>query len=213
MIEDVLKREGIIAIIRGQYSLAEQFNIAKSLIAGGVNIIEITLNSKYALKAIEQLKSSFPNVIAGAGTVLSRQDVDNAIAAGASFLISPNFDVEVVKQAQKQNTLFISGVFTATEAQAAYKADCKILKLFPADALGPKYLKALNAPLDKISFVPSGGINVNTIESFHRAGAVAFGVGSALVKQVDYMDTKNLNELTKNAHILASALELARANA
>ncbi len=212
MIEDVLKREGIIAIIRGQYSLVEQFNIAKSLVAGGIKIIEITLNSKDALKAIEQLKSKF-DIVAGAGTVLSVQDVNNAVAAGVDFLISPNFDPELVKQAQKQNMLIIPGVFTATEAQAAFNVGSKILKLFPADALGPKYLKALNAPLDKISFVPSGGINVDTIESFYKAGAFAYGVGSALVKQVDYMDKNNLNELTKNAHVLISALALARANA
>ena len=140
MIADILKREGIIAIVRGQYSLAEQYNIAKSLIAGGVKVIEITLNSKAALEAIEQLKTNFPKLTVGAGTVLSVQDVDNAIAAGADFLISPNYDFEVVKHAQKQNTLIMPGVFTASEAQAAYKAGCKILKLFPADALGPNYL-------------------------------------------------------------------------
>ena len=104
------------------------------------------------------------------------------------------------------------GIFTASEAQAAFVAGCKTVKLFPADALGPAYLKALRAPLEHIDFVPTGGVTVDTVADFQRAGAVAFGVGSALVKNVAVTPAE-LGALTERATALTRALKEARTGA
>ena len=202
--------DGLIAIIRGQFSLDEQTRIAQALLNGGVRILEVTLNTTDALKSIGTLQRRFgDDLLVGAGTVRTAQDVDDAVAAGATFLIAPCLDLSAVARAQAQDVPLLPGIFTASEAQAAYLAGCETVKLFPADALGPGYLKALRAPLDHIKFIPTGGVNPDTVADFHAAGAVAFGVGSALVKNVE-VDGAEMTALTERAQSLRAALEKAR---
>ena len=211
--KDRLYQHGLISIVRGSFSAAKILHLADALLKGGVKIVEVTLNSRHALDGITELQKQFaPDMFIGAGTVRTAEDVDRAVAAGASFLIAPCLDLASVAAAKKHDTLLLPGVFTATEAQAAYVAGCKVVKLFPADALGPSYLKALRAPLDHIEFIPTGGVNHETIGDFHEAGAAAYGVGSALVKNVD-IDAAALADLTKRAQVLHEALKAARARA
>ena len=146
----------------------------------------------------------------GAGTVRTAEDVEKAVDAGASFLIAPCLDLPSVEAAAQHDILLLPGIFTASEAQAAFIAGCKTVKLFPADAVGPAYLKALWAPLDHIDFIPTGGVTAETIADFHRAGAVAFGVGSALVKNVE-ITPEELRTLTGRAEVLVEATGKARA--
>lgn len=205
-----LLEDGLIAIIRGDFSLAEQRGVAQALLEGGVRIVELTLNSTHALEGLAALRATFAgDLLIGAGTVRTATDARRALEAGAHFLVAPNLDLETVATAQAHGTLLLPGVFTATEAQAAYRAGCRLVKLFPADALGPGYLKALRAPLHDIGFVPTGGIDPETLGAFHAAGAVAFGVGSYLVRDIPFT-AEEARSLRARAAALRSALARAR---
>lgn len=213
MVEETRQRlyeHGLISIIRGRFSLEDVSRLAAALSEGGVKVVEVTLNTTHALEAISSLQKTFGTELqVGAGTVRTAADVDKAVAAGASFLIAPCLDLPSVERAQKHGVLLLPGVFTATEAQTAYAAGCTTVKLFPADALGPAYLKALRAPLDHIDFIPTGGVSAATVADFHAAGAVAFGVGSALVKNMP-VDDSELSALTERARTLTAALTSSR---
>lgn len=206
-VEALLRFGGIIAIVRGNFPRARLLAIGERLAAGGVTAIEVTLNSHAALDGIAALRAAFgEELLVGAGTVRTGEDVDAALAAGARFLVSPNFDPVSVARSLSAGVVHLPGVFTATEAQAAHVAGCRLVKLFPADALGPTYLRALRAPLDDVGFVPTGGIDAGNIAEYVRAGAAAFGVGSALVRG----DDPESRGLTIRARELVEALRQAR---
>lgn len=177
-----IKHSGIIAILRGDFTVDDMLRIGDALLAGGVSALEVTLNSPAALSALPRLRQHFKEaMLIGAGTVLAADQAEAAREAGAEFLVSPNLDLDTVRYAQANDLLHLPGVFTATEAQTAYAAGCRMLKLFPMEAAGPAYLKALRAPLNDIEFVPTGGISLENIADYARAGAVAVGLGSKLV--------------------------------
>lgn len=205
-----LTQDGLITIIRGAFSLRDQARIAQALLEGGVGVLEVTLNTTDALTSIGNLKRQFgDDLIVGAGTVRTADDVDKAVDAGASFLIAPCLDPASVARAIRHGVLLLPGIFTASEAQAAFLAGCQTVKLFPADALGPDYMKALRAPLEHIAFIPTGGISPETIGAFHEAGAVAFGVGSYLVNARVLQEP--FSALSQRALALRTALDSARA--
>lgn len=201
-----ITRHGIIAIIRGQFSPEQVLADGETLTAAGIVVLEVTLNTSNALTAIEQLRQHFEDdLLIGAGTVRTADQLHQALDSGAQFSVAPNFDLETVAEALARNFLHLPGVFTATEAETAVRAGCRLLKLFPSDVLGPRYLKALRAPLDDIQFVPTGGIAAANIGEYRRAGAVACGIGSALVSGPD----QPLAELRQRAHALRQAWEAA----
>lgn len=209
-VDAALRAAGIIAIVRGNYPLDRLVEIGETLAAGGIGAIEVTLNSAAALAAIRALRTALGGqLLVGAGTVRTVSDVDAALGAGAVFLVSPNFDPVAVERSSAAGVVHLPGVFTASEAQAAHAAGCSLVKLFPADALGPSYLQALRAPLDDVGFVPTGGIDAGNIADYVRAGAVAFGVGSALVRR----DEIDLSALAARARDLVRALRAARGSA
>jgi len=160
---DHLKREGIIAILRGDFSLPELCEIGDALLVAPVRVIEVTLNTRGALEAISALRKRFgEQVLIGAGTVRNRVQLNDALAAGAQFTVAPNFDPATAARAQELDMLHLPGVFTPTEAQTAFAAGCRMLKLFPSEIVGAANLKALRAPLHDIEFVPTGGIGLTT---------------------------------------------------
>ena len=199
-----IKQSGIIAILRGNFSVEDMIRLGEALIAGTVTVMEVTLNSPSALTALSQLRKHFGDeMFVGAGTV---RDVDQARAAreaGAQFLVSPNFDLESVSFARMNGLLHLPGVFTATEAQTAFAAGCRMLKLFPMEVGGPSYLKAIRAPLNDIDFVPTGGVSLENIADYARAGAVAVGLGSKLVLNRE----QTSQDLTARAKALRQAWE------
>lgn len=214
-IKEQIYSSGLITIIRGKFSLANIMAISEALVAGGVNIVEVTLNTTNALEGIKEIKKNFgDDVLVGAGTVRTAEDVKKAVEADSEFIITPCLDMDVVEAAQEHNKLVFPGIFTATEAQQAYLLGCETVKLFPADALGPKYMKALRAPLDHIDFIPTGGVNPDTIKNFHDAGAVAFGIGSYLVNNAIVQDGEisqsELTALTERTKLLQQKMEEAR---
>ena len=201
-----IKRSGVIAILRGDFLVEDMIRIGEALRTGTITVMEVTLNSPSALTALPKLRDHFRDgMLIGAGTV---RDVDQARAAreaGAQFIVSPNFNPESVSFARMNGLLHLPGVFTATEAQTAFAAGCRMLKLFPMEALvnGPAYLKALRAPLNDIEFVPTGGVSFENIADYARAGAIAVGLGSKLVLNRE----QTSNDLTARAKSLRQAWE------
>jgi 2-dehydro-3-deoxyphosphogluconate aldolase/(4S)-4-hydroxy-2-oxoglutarate aldolase len=177
-----IKQCGIIAIIRGDFSVDEMLRICTALMAGTVTVVEVTLNSPAVLDALPKLRSHFGDkLLVGAGTVRNLNGVHQSLDAGAQFLVSPNFDPASVSCSISKDVLHLPGVYTATEAQNAFAAGCRMIKLFPCDFGGPSYLKTLRAPLNDIDFVPTGGVSIENIKEYAQTGAVAVGIGGTLV--------------------------------
>ncbi len=201
-----LRKTGLVAIVRGNFSRAQVIDIAQVLLDNGVPIMEVTLNTTSALESITQLRAQFgEQMTIGAGTVRTVAQFRTAIAAGAQFTVAPNLDLATAAAAVAQDILHLPGVFTPTEAQNAFVAGCRIVKLFPSEMMGPRYIKAIRAPLDDIEIVPTGGITAENIGEYIKAGAVAAGIGSALVTG----PTQDLTDLAKRAQALRQAWDAA----
>jgi 2-dehydro-3-deoxyphosphogluconate aldolase/(4S)-4-hydroxy-2-oxoglutarate aldolase len=199
-----IKQNGIIAILRGDFSIDDMLRIGDALLAGTVKVMEVTLNSPAALGALPKLREHFrTEMLIGVGTVRDVDQARQAYEAGAEFIVSPNLDLESVSFTRAEGLLHLPGVFTATEAQTAFKAGCRMLKLFPMEAAGPAYLKSLRAPLNDIDFVPTGGVSLENIAEYANAGAVAVGLGSKLVLN----RKQSPEDLTNRAHALRAAWE------
>ncbi|MFN8495732.1 MAG: bifunctional 4-hydroxy-2-oxoglutarate aldolase/2-dehydro-3-deoxy-phosphogluconate aldolase [Caldilineaceae bacterium] len=177
-----VRAEGLIGIVRGNFSQSQILAIGEVLLAASTPVMEVTLNTTSALDAIRALRQHFGDkLLVGAGTVRTAEQLKQALDAGAQFTVAPNLDAATVAQAHQHDLLHLPGVFTPTEAQTAFVAGCRMVKLFPSEIVGPRYLKALRAPLDDIDLVPTGGITPENIAEYVKAGAAAAGIGSALV--------------------------------
>lgn len=197
-----IERHGTIAIVRGNFPMDRLIVIGETLASANLPIIEVTLNSAGALDAIGKLRAQLGDgVLVGVGTVRTAVQLQDVLNAGAQFSVAPNFDITTVELAQANQFLHLPGVFTPSEAQIAHKAGCRLLKLFPADVVGPRYLKAMRAPLDDIDFVPTGGVTSENIGLYRRAGAFAVGIGSALVSGRD----QSMDDLACQAKSLRKA--------
>ena len=173
----------LIAILRG-LKPEEATAIGDAIFNAGWRCLEVPLNSPEPFKSIEILSKKYGDrALIGAGTVLTPADVQKVADAGGKLIVAPNTDKDVVEAAMKLNLIVMPGVYTATEAFAAYKMGVRNLKLFPADSVGPGYIKALKSVLPKDArVIPTGGISVDTIAAFHEAGCYAFGIGGQLFK-------------------------------
>ena len=197
-----VRATGLIAIIRGKFSRDQVVGIAETLLAHQIPVMEVTLNTTGALESIRQLRTQFGDqMVVGAGTVRTAEQLEEAVAAGAQFTVAPNLDLATVKAAQRHNLLHLPGVFTPTEAQNAFVAGCRMVKLFPSEIVGPRYIKAIRAPLDDIEIVPTGGISAENVAEYVKAGIVAAGIGSALVTGPN----QDLADLANRARALRQA--------
>ena len=187
MREEVVKlieKNKVIAIVRGA-NPEQAVKVAKAIYDGGVKLIEVTFNQKNpntfkdTVTAIKEIKKNCPKMCVGAGTVLTKEQVDLAKDAGAEYIVSPDTDEEVIKYTVKSGLVSLPGAYTPSEAKKAYNAGADFVKLFPCS--DPKYLKALVAPLSHVKFIAVGGVNVENAKDFIKAGAVGIGVGSALI--------------------------------
>ena len=200
-----LKAAKVIAILRRMPPGAVDA-IADALVAAGIRAIEITFGSERTTEAIQSVQRRFGDrALIGAGTVMSTQQAEEAIGAGAEFLLSPHFDRKLVEYAQKKGVLFVPGVTTPTEIASALDAGCRILKLFPVGALGPGYLKDLKGPFRDVQFVPTGGIGKENAASYLKAGALALGMGGLLVAQ-SYVDRQDFEGLRGHAAEVLAAV-------
>jgi 2-dehydro-3-deoxyphosphogluconate aldolase/(4S)-4-hydroxy-2-oxoglutarate aldolase len=187
---------GLVAVLRT--SSAEQvLPAAEALLAGGIAAIEVTMTVPNALEAIRQCAVCFgTRAVVGVGTVLNAEQTRSALAAGAEFVVSPITRAEIVTAAHAADRPVMLGAYTPTEAQSAYEAGADFIKLFPAEKLGPAYVKALRAPLPHLRIVPTGGVDLQTAPDFIKAGCAALGVGSSLLS-AEILQTANWPELTR----------------
>ena len=194
----------IVAIIRGA-NPPDVIKIANALYKGGIKLLEVTLNSPDALLLIEQLSFEMKGkILIGAGTVLDSANAKAAISAGAAFIISPTFDEETIQITKRYGGVSIPGAYSPTEVYKAHKYGGDIIKVFPA--LSASYIKDLLAPLPQIPLMPTGGVNLQNIKDYQRVGAVAYGIGSALVDTKQKITEGYLQSLTEKARLFVEAI-------
>jgi len=158
--------------------------VAEALVAGGVRAFEVTLDSPDAIAAIRALAQHHHgdgSLLVGAGTVLDVASARAAVEAGARFLVSPHTDLELVRWAVARRIPIFPGALTPSEIVAAWRAGASAVKLFPASAVGPAYVREMRGPLAAIPLIPTGGVTAENAAAFIAAGAVAVGVGSWLI--------------------------------
>jgi Entner-Doudoroff aldolase len=184
-------REGrLVAIVRvPELTRATAVAMTEVLVEAGVRALEFTLTCAGALEAVTAAaEAAGGRAAVGAGTVLHPGEVHAVADAGAEFVVSPNVSPAVIAAAHARGLMALPGAFTPTEIQLAVDSGARMVKLFPAQPAGVPYLKAVRGPLDRVSFVPTGGIAIDDIVPFLSAGAAAVALGSSLVRSVDDLD-------------------------
>jgi len=176
----ILKQTGVLGIIRVR-SAEKLTRIADALRSGSLYCLEITMTTPGALRAIEQVNEKLEGVVIGAGTVLDAPTARQAILAGAEFLVTPTVELDVIEMAHRYGVVVIAGAMTPTEILTAWEAGADMVKVFPANILGPGYLKAVHGPLPQIPLVPTGGVTADNAGTFIRAGAAIVCAGGWLV--------------------------------
>src|SRR5262249_22561572 len=183
--EDHLRRVldcGIVAIVRSPDS-SQLVEVCRALADGGISTVEITMTVPNALDVLRQVRQALGDrLLLGAGTVLDPETARAVLLAGAEFIVSPTLNLEVIRLSKRYDKLVMPGTFTPTEILTAWEAGADIVKVFPADALGPAYFKALRGPLPQIRAMPTGGVDLTTAAAFLKAGACCLGVGGQLVE-------------------------------
>lgn len=203
---------GIVAVIRSQRS-EPLIDVARALLAGGVKAMEITFTVPRAIGVLEKVADELGDqVLLGAGTVLDAETARAALLAGAQFIVSPSLNLDVIRLCRRYDKLVMPGAFTPTEIVTAWEAGADIVKVFPADTMGPKYLKALAAPLPQIQLMPTGGVDLHNAAEFIQSGACALGVGGSLVKK-SAIENGDMRQIEMLAQQFVAAVESARGSA
>lgn len=189
---------GIVAVVRAT-SLEQAAKITDACIAGGVAAIELTFTVPHADKLIEAMREKYTNgeIIIGAGTVLDAATARIAILAGAQYIVSPYFDPETVRCCNRYGVPSMPGIYTATEAVQAMECGADVLKVFPGDIATPAFIKDIHGPLPNAVMMPSGGVNVDNVKDWIKAGAVAVGAGSSLIAGAKTGDYDKITETGK----------------
>lgn len=200
-----IRAHKIIAILRG-LNVQQAVSTAQALHDGGITLVEVTFDQSHpesfasTSKAISAIREAMGDrMLVGAGTVTTPKLVDMAFQAGATYIISPDTDGEVITRTKVLGMASIPGAYTATEVKQAYRAGADFVKLFPATT--PEYLKALCAPLSHIPFLAVGGVNSQNAADFLKAGAVGVGLGSCLVNK-KWVQDGEYNKITEEAKLL-----------
>jgi len=205
-----LRDGGIVPVIRAD-SADTALRIVDALVAGGIRTLEITMTVPDAIGAIKAVADRFgSSVLLGAGTVTSRALAEGSLDAGAEFLVTPCVVPDVIAVAKERDVAVLPGAMTPTEVFTAWSAGGDIVKIFPASNVGgASYLKALKGPFPQIPLCPTGGVNLQTIGEFVKAGASAVGVGGELVSKAA-IDAGDYGKITELAKQYVSALSAAR---
>jgi 2-dehydro-3-deoxyphosphogluconate aldolase/(4S)-4-hydroxy-2-oxoglutarate aldolase len=173
---------GIVAVVRSESS-ESLVKVVEALAEGGVTAAEITFTVPDAIDVIRETRRQIGDaLVLGAGTVLDPETARAALLAGAEYLVAPNTNPDVIRLCRRYDKAVMPGAFTPTEVVTAWETGADVVKIFPADAVGPAYLKALRGPLPQIRLMPTGGVDLNTAEAFLKAGACCLGVGGSLVE-------------------------------
>lgn len=173
---------GIVAVVRFSEP-GPLVEVVRALADGGVTVAEVTFTVPNALDVIREARRQLGDrVLLGAGTVLDPETARAAILAGAEFVVAPSVNLEVIRLCRRYDKLVMPGAFTPTEVVTAWEAGADVVKVFPADVVGPAFFKALRGPLPQVKLMPTGGVDLTTAAEFLKAGAVCLGVGGQLVE-------------------------------
>jgi len=181
-IAQTIERVGLIPVLRAK-NTTQALAVVQAMIAGGVTVVEVTMTCPDAEEILRTLKQEYGDkLLLGSGTVTTAKEAEATMAAGAEFVVSPSLHPDVIAATKAAGKLSIPGALTPTEAITAHRAGADYVKIFPCSAVGgAPYLKALLAPFPFLKLIPTGGVTLQTAESFLKAGARALGVGSDLV--------------------------------
>jgi 2-dehydro-3-deoxyphosphogluconate aldolase / (4S)-4-hydroxy-2-oxoglutarate aldolase len=200
---------GVVAVIRLK-DPGKLRAVVDAMAEGGVRALEVTMTVPRAIELIRELASTLPaGFLLGAGTVTDAATVRAVIDAGASFVVSPVFRPEVIAACHERDVPAMPGCFSPTEILAAHECGADIVKLFPATMLGPQFLKDVRAPLPQVKLMPTGGVTLDNAGDWIRAGAVAVGVGSALL-DAKAIEANRLDVITANARRVVANVAEAR---
>jgi len=178
---DRIIKTGIAAVIRAKSS-DHLVQVADAIKEGGVDVIEVTMTTPNALQVIEEVAGKYGDeVLIGVGTVLDAETCRMAILAGAEFIVGPCLDRDMIEMAHRYDKLVMPGTFTPTEILQAWQWGADLIKVFPADILGPTFFKDVLGPLPQVRMVPTGGVDLTTAADFLKAGCVALCAGGALI--------------------------------
>lgn len=204
-----IESTGLIAVIRADSS-DELVNVCKALADGGVEAAEITMTTPGALEAISAARKAMGDrCIIGVGSVLDAETARLAILAGAQFVFAPTLNLSVIEMAHRYDKAVVPGAMTPTEILNAWQAGADMVKVFPANHFGPKYFRDVLAPMPQLKLTPTGGVDLDTAADWLKAGAVALGVGSSLVKK-ELLKAKDWAGLTKLARQFRDIVEQVR---
>lgn len=204
-----IEKVGLVAIIRANASTG-LLDTCKALAEGGVTVAEITMTTPGAIDAIATAHVQLSNsMLVGVGSVLNRQTANEAIEAGAQFVVSPIFKPEIIEEAHKHGKPCFCGAFTPTEVLHAFEAGSDVVKVFPANHHGPGFFRDILAPMPHLKLTPTGGVSLETIPDWFAAGARCVGVGSSLVRK-DLIEKEDWAGLTKLAAEYVAAVAAAR---
>jgi 2-dehydro-3-deoxyphosphogluconate aldolase/(4S)-4-hydroxy-2-oxoglutarate aldolase len=198
--QETLERVGLIPVLRAK-NATQAHAVVEAMIAGGVTVVEVTMTVPGAVDLLKELKKEYGSkLLLGSGTVTTADQCQATIDAGAEFVVSPSLHLEVIATTKKNGKVSCPGALTPTEAITAWNAGADYVKIFPCSAVGgAPYLKALLAPFPHLKLIPTGGVTLQTAESFLRAGARALGVGGDLVNlaAVDAGHPETITETAK----------------
>ncbi|HEV2484147.1 MAG TPA: bifunctional 4-hydroxy-2-oxoglutarate aldolase/2-dehydro-3-deoxy-phosphogluconate aldolase [Terracidiphilus sp.] len=198
--QETLERVGLIPVLRAK-NAAQGHALVEAMIAGGVTVVEVTMTVPGAVDLLKELQKEYGSkLLLGSGTVTTADQCQATIDAGAEFVVSPSLHLEVIATTKKNGKVSCPGALTPTEAITAWNAGADYVKIFPCSAVGgAPYLKSLLAPFPHLKLIPTGGVTLQTAESFLRAGARALGVGGDLVNlaAVDAGHPETITETAK----------------
>jgi len=210
--QQIIERVGLIPVLRAK-SVAQGRAVVDAMIAGGVTVVEVTMTVPGAVDLLKELSKEYGSkLLLGSGTVTTADQVQATIDAGAEFVVSPSLHPEVITVTKKNNKISCPGSLTPTEAITAWNAGADYVKIFPCSAVGgASYLKSLLAPFPHLKLIPTGGVTLQTAESFIKAGARALGVGSDLVN-LAAVEAGHPESITETARAYLKVLTDARKN-
>lgn len=213
MIHDVIKQVetiGFLPVIQLNHPERDAVNLAAALIEGGIPSAEVTFRAEGADRAIRLMREAYPEMLVGAGTVVTLEQAKAAVDAGAQFIVSPGFDESVVDYAIEQSVAVFPGAVTPTEIIACMKKGLDVVKFFPAEQFGGlNTIKALSAPFKNLRFIPTGGVQADNLGHYIALPAVLACGGSFMIKQ-EWLDTGNWAEITRLSRMTREIIDAAR---
>lgn len=205
IVDEILNRKAVAVLrIKEPEKLRK---VIEALAEGGITIAEITMTVPNAIQLIEKMSYELDkNIIIGVGSVLNVQTAEDAIKAGAKYVVSPIFKKEIIEKAHQYDIPAMPGCFTPTEIQTAYESEADIIKVFPADVLGMAFFKGILAPMPHLKLMPTGGVTLTNAGEWLKAGACAVGIGSALLDK-EAIQNEKYEKLAENAKIVMNSIK------